>query len=258
MPIMISVLIPVYEPSEKLIELVIALSQHEKIRYIVVVNDGSSSDKQIIFSQIRNINKIILLQHAANLGKGGAIKTGLRYIKGHLSEKMGIVTVDADGQHLVDDVVKIILELQKYPDNLILGVRQFDKKIVPFRSRFGNIITRYIFKFLYKRHILDTQTGLRAIPISLIDTLLRIPYDRYEFELECLIVALKSGYSINQTVINTIYLNNNEESHFNPILDSMRIYYVFFRYSIIAFLFFIISQSIIKDKKEIIEYQKNK
>ena len=78
--------------------------------------------------------------------------------------------------------------------------------------------------------IRDTQTGLRAIPRRLIPELLNLASNRYEFELEMLILAKHRGVPIREIAIRTIYLNGNESSHFNPLLDSVKIYFVLFRY----------------------------
>jgi putative flippase GtrA len=111
---------------------------------------------------------------------------------------------------------------------------------VPLRSRFGNSLTRLLFRWRYRVDIKDTQTGLRGIPKDLLQIFLGIPFNNYEFEMACLMQAVKRHYPIQQITIQTVYLNNNIGSHFNPVIDSVRIYYVFLRYVIIAFLSYVI------------------
>jgi putative flippase GtrA len=71
---------------------------------------------------------------------------------------------------------------------------------------------------------------LRGIPILLLPQLSEIPYAHYEFEIEMLLVAKRSGVPMVEIPIETIYLEKNKSSHFQPLLDSTRIYFVLFRY----------------------------
>ena len=80
----------------------------------------------------------------------------------------------------------------------------------------------------------DTQTGLRGVPATLIPHLLRLQSSGYEFELDMLIACKHQGCPVVQQPIRTIYLGRNRSSHFHPILDSMRIYLVLFRFSLLA------------------------
>ena len=233
------ILIPAYEPGETLVELVRAL-HIAGLSNIIVVNDGSGKNADPIFQSIAA--HVILLKHEYNQGKGAALKTGLAYIQSNAIDQP-VITVDADGQHLVKDVLHIAEALEQHPDQLVLGVRQFSKNI-PWRSRFGNELSRKVFRLLYKYDLEDTQTGLRGIPISLQQQFLTIDYNHYEFESECLIMAIKVHANICQIPIETVYLNHNESSHFNPLIDSLKIYYVFFRYCLIALLSFCIDFAI--------------
>jgi putative flippase GtrA len=171
------------------------------------------------------------VKHAVNLGKGAALKTGFNHIFVNDPETAGIVTADADGQHAVPDILRVAERLANEPDRLVLGVRAFDGR-VPLRSRFGNTLTRYIFRLFTGLTVGDTQTGLRGWPRPYCLGSLPVPINGYDFELECLMKANSHGNSagIAQVPIKTLYLDENKSSHFNPIRDSMRIYFVFLRY----------------------------
>jgi putative flippase GtrA len=245
----ICVIIPAYQPGDALLALVEQLLPFH-YQQIVVVNDGSDSSKQPIFQQLEQLPAITVLSHSKNLGKGEALKTGMKWVLNQYKDNLiGIITVDADGQHIPKDIKKISQELVQNPTNLILGVRKFNEK-VPLRSHFGNLLTRALFRWKYKFKITDTQTGLRAIPLNLVKKIITIPGSGYEYEMAYLIEAVKTGRPIKQVEIDTIYLDQNVSSHFNPIVDSMRIYYVFMRFAIISissylidlFLFIILHQ----------------
>ncbi len=121
-------------------------------------------------------------------------------------------------------------QLELRPNSLVLGCRQFDGP-VPFRSRLGNKITRSLVKVLIGHKLTDTQTGLRGIPTSIIPDLLRIKANEYEFELDMILQCRNRGIPIRETPIKTIYLDNNSSSHFNPLIDSMKIYFVLLRFA---------------------------
>ncbi len=108
----------------------------------------------------------------------------------------------------------------------MLGVRNFGPQ-VPLRSRFGNIVTRRVFRLFTGQNISDTQTGLRGWPLATCPQNLRIGLNGFDYQLECL---LRAQAPFLQVPISTIYIEGNRSSHFNPVRDSMRIYFVFLRY----------------------------
>jgi putative flippase GtrA len=151
----------------------------------------------------------------------------------------GVVTVDADGQHLPKDVRAVASSLLENPESLVLGARKFHSE-VPLRSQFGNILTRNIFHFLMGKKLQDTQTGLRGIPMAFLIDCLRIKSYRYEFELDMLVQAASRKMQILEVPIETIYIDSNSSSHFNPLLDSFRIYFIFARFLFVSlFTFFV-------------------
>ena len=197
--------------------------------YIVVVDDGSGSDYEAIFQSVKQVPDTSLLTNAVNLGKGAALKHGMNYILVSYPACTGVVTADADGEHSAADILKIAAELKEKPDNVIFGARQFGLD-VPLRSRFGNLISRYLYRFFIGLSLSDTQTGLRGIPRSLMTRCLSIRANRYEFETEQLIIIKSAGMPVREIPIQTIYIDDNRTSHFRPLLDSAQIYFVLLRY----------------------------
>jgi len=146
------------------------------------------------------------------------------------SAPIGVVTADADGQHCPADVLAVSEALRERPHDLILGVRHFSSS-VPLRSRVGNAMTRGLMRLVAGQNLSDTQTGLRGIPRDLIPDLCEIPYCGYEFELEMLLVAGHQSRRTTEVVIRTIYLDRNRSSHFNPLTDSVRVWFTLLRFS---------------------------
>lgn len=228
----VPILIPAYQPGTALHGVVDALLTLGDPA-IIVVNDGSSPESAPIFETLQRSGRVHVLHHAVNLGKGAALKTGLNYALVHFPGCVGVVTADADGQHDAHDILRIANRLRTIPDALILGVREFNHD-VPFRSRIGNNMTRLLMRLLVGQNLSDTQTGLRGIPRRIIGHLLRMSASGYEFELDMLIACKHQMCTVAEETIRTIYLEGNKSSHFHPLFDSMRIYVLLFRFSVLS------------------------
>lgn len=215
------VLIPAYQPDEQLVKLTEEFVEKTDFQ-LVVVNDGSAPEKDAVFAALPS--QVTVLRHEVNCGKGRAMKTGMTYIQEHFPAQEGVVVVDADGQHLLPDVLRVCEALKENPDALVLGSRQFTGKVPP-RSKIGNTITRYVFALASGVMIRDTQTGLRAFSVGLIPKLLTFKGDRYEYEMNMLLGAAEQCIPMKEVYIETVYLDEeNSSSHFNPLKDSLRIY----------------------------------
>jgi glycosyltransferase involved in cell wall biosynthesis len=223
-------LIPSYQPTDILPGLLEEL-RRVTASPIVVVDDGSGAGYAAIFDRIRQMADVTVLANAINLGKGAALKHGMNHILVHHPDCIGVITADADGQHAVADIVHVTEALQAEPGKVVFGVRTFDTE-VPLRSRFGNTVSRHIYRFLIGIDLSDTQTGLRAIPRRLMELCLAIRANRYEFETEQLVVIKAHRMPVREIPIQTIYIESNRDSHFRPLRDSARIYFVLLRYSI--------------------------
>jgi putative flippase GtrA len=230
---MLIALIPAYNPIDSLAEYIDELTRTQVFHRIIVVNDGSVTEHAALFKRIATQSNVTLLEHAINQGKGAALKTGLNEIALHYPEAIGTITIDADGQHSVVDACKVAQTLLKHPHHLVVGGRKFGKN-TPARSAMGNTLTRHLFKMITGLKIHDTQSGLRGIPMAITKSLLNLESDGYEFELDMLMQSERMGCKVMEVTITTIYLENNKHSSFRPILDSLRIYFVLFRFSIIA------------------------
>ena len=236
---LIPVIIPAYEPDERLVILVDELKA-SGVFPVVVVNDGSDMDKYGRISEDAGKKGAVLLHHAVNLGKGRALKTAFNYCLCEYPSMVGVVTADSDGQHHVSDIKKCIEALAEDPDSLVLGVRDFDREGIPARSVFGNKVTSRVMKLLTGMSVRDTQTGLRGISSDFMKFLLTEKGERFEFETNMLLDAKENGIRLKEVPIETIYLEENRSSHFNPIRDSVRIYAVFLK-----FLFSSLSSSVV-------------
>ena len=232
------IVLPSLDPDEKLNNTIDGLLSAGFTR-IILVNDGSKEENLHHFHTAARHDGITLLHHPRNFGKGAALKTAFDYIVKNCPDCHGVVTVDGDGQHHPLDTLACAEEMLR-TGHLTLGVRDFDAENIPARSRFGNKLTSFIFKFFVGLKISDTQTGLRAIPADLLPAMLRIAGDRFEYETNMLLSLKKDDIPFEQVAIRTVYIEENKSSHFRVVRDSWRIYKLilahFFRYTMVSLL----------------------
>jgi glycosyltransferase involved in cell wall biosynthesis len=229
-------LIPAYEPADTLSELT------EKLQgtgfFTVVVDDGSGDAFRPVFEKTSAFVAAVLV-HEVNQGKGAALKTGLVYIRDRFPEDSVIVTLDADGQHSVEDAVRVAEAAAEDGGTLVLGCRSF-REGVPVRSLFGNTTTKLVYRLFTGVRVSDTQTGLRAFSSDLLPFMLSISGDRYEYEMNVLLECSRSRIPIKEIRIQTIYIDNNAGSHFNTIRDSFRVYREIIRFTASSFSCFLL------------------
>lgn len=248
----VCIMIPAYNPDEKFIKF---LKELKNVGYkkIIVINDGSRNETRHFFQEAVDNFGCELVTHSINLGQGRAYKSGFNHYLARCrdgngwTDTVGIIQCDCDGQHIVEDVNKCADLLLANPDKFILGVRSFSEKSIPFRSRFGNNCTNFVFRVFCGLEIKDTQSGLKGIPTSFIPRLMETPGERFEYASSVLLETKKAGIDILQFPIRTVYINGNETSHFNPLIDSIRIYSLILKYlasSLSAFIIDIVAFSV--------------
>lgn len=228
-------LIPAYEPDGRLLEIIEdAVAEGFQV---IVVDDGSSDDCQQYFKQAEYMATV--LHHPENKGKGAALKTGFARIALMCGADDVVVTLDADGQHTIQDVLKVCAKACMHPDSLILGSRALTEN-VPLRSKFGNTVTRFVYRLASGVRVHDTQTGLRACSCRLLSWMLEVKGDRYEYEMNVLLECPKADIPIREVPIKTIYLDDNKSSHFDTVKDSIRIYKEILKFSASSLACFVI------------------
>ena len=219
-------LIPAYKPNENLISFIQSLETRGL--EVVVVNDGSGEDYLPLFHKIQEQSLATVIHLEKNQGKGAALKAGLSYLN-TINDDFQVITLDADGQHSLQDALFLLQKSLENEGSLLLGSRA-QSKDSPLRSRIGNYLTKKVFSLTTGVNVEDTQTGMRAFSKQLIPKLLKIQGNRYEYEMNMLLDFAKQGISIKEYPIETIYINDNEESHFDTVKDSIRIYSQIFKF----------------------------
>ncbi len=212
------VVIPAYQPDEQLIMLVDKLCQNDFS--VLVINDGSDKECDKVFEAISE--KAVIIHSKQNEGKGAALKKGFKALLEHFPDCTELITADADGQHSVDDIVRVREQLLE-GKGFVLTVRQFEGKM-PARSKFGNTLSKIVYTTMNGHYFDDNQSGLRGFAVEHLDWLTLVKGDKYDYEMNMLCFADKQGIKIHTLPIKAIYLDGNRSSHFNPVLDTVRIY----------------------------------
>ena len=198
------IVIPAYEPNKLMLDLIEKLNQYFDDCQIVIVNDGSKKADDIFLSASK-VNNVNIINHLENKGKGAALKTAYKYIKDMDNSNHIIVTADADGQHKPEDIYKVANKYKQLQNGVVLGCRQFENE-VPFRSRFGNDVTRILYRLFNNKVISDNQTGLRAFGSDLLQFMIDISGDRYEYEMNVLVECSRQDITISEVKIATVYI----------------------------------------------------
>lgn len=224
----IGIIIPSLSPDERLVTLVEQLKE-EGFCHILVVNDGSSAEYDSFFEKTKQLGADVLC-HVVNQGKGRALKTAFHYVLQNWTDCIGVATIDSDGQHAVKDIVRCAQRLVEKPDALVLGCRNFKQDNVPFKSRFGNILTSKIMHLLAGIKVSDTQTGLRVLSLATARKFLAVSGERFEYETNMLLCCKDEGIAIEEVAIETIYYEGNKSTHFRPLQDSLLVYGMFIKF----------------------------
>lgn len=238
----ITIVLPSLDPDEKLNMVVKGLLE-EGFDDIVIVNDGSDEKHLEPFREADVHPEVTVLTHEVNRGKGRALKTAFSYIRENRQGILGVVTVDGDNQHTPGDI-KACAEKMVQTGEVIFGCRDFDAPNVPKKNKMGNRITSMVMRLFCGIKLSDTQTGLRAIPFQYLDMMGQVKGERFEYETEMIFALKRERIPFREVVIQTVYIEENKSTHFDPWKDSFRIYRIIFAFMFSSCLSFLIDYAI--------------
>ena len=228
----LAIVLPSLNPDRKFLGVVDGLNE-KGFEHIVVVDDGSDEDHGKLFEQAKAAHPgIVVLHHGVNRGKGRALKTAFSYVSENMPDIKGVITIDGDGQHLVDDIIACGERMLKEDGKVVLGCRDFNAPGVPPRSIAGNKTTARLFRICYGIKLSDTQTGLRAIPAEYLMPFCGIEGERFEYETNMLLNMKRMGIGFAEQPITTVYDPEDYSSHYDAVKDSWLIFKVMFRFLI--------------------------
>ncbi len=234
--------IPAYDPGPIICSVVSSVSK--QVNSVVIVDDGSGAESKKFIKECSSGDNITVVTFDKNMGKGYALLEGL---KESLKQNPDyILTLDSDGQHDPFEIPKFkecILLAGGHCD-LVIGERKTVEKM-PLRSRLGNVVTAKILNAVFRGPLTDTQSGFRAYSAGFArDIISHIPPGRYETEMKILLYALETGRDIRNIEIGTLYFDENRNSNFRPVSDSLRVLIAFGRYAVVSFTSFLVDYGI--------------
>jgi len=210
-------ILPVKNPTKEFLKIINFF--HDKIK-IIIINDGSQTNSQFFKLSYK---KALIIKNKKNMGKGFSIKKAFRFILKKKRNIDGAIIADSDGQHSINDINKILKLYSKNSNKFIIGQRKFRFFKTPLRNFVGNSISSFIFFIRFGIYI-DTQCGLRAIPLKYMEKSTKIKANDYSFESHLLIDLLTNHKEhLKFMKIKTIY-KKKIKSYFDPIFDTYSIF----------------------------------
>ncbi len=188
---------------------------------VLVIDDGSGDET----ADRAEAAGARVLRHARNQGKGAAIKTGFRdLVKRNFTH---IMMLDADGQHLPEEIPRFLAEASQTDAQMILGSRMEDTSGMPPLRRLTNRAMSRVISRICRQPIPDSQCGFRLLHVDIVPFLF-CPSNAYEYETEMLFIAARSGHRISSVPVSTVYAD--ETSKIRPVRDSLRFARLVVRY----------------------------
>jgi glycosyltransferase involved in cell wall biosynthesis len=184
---------------------------------VLVVDDGSS-DRTADAAKAAGAE---VLRQPVNRGKGAALRAGM-----HALLRDGVthvVTLDGDGQHLPEDIPRLLAASAAEPDALVMGARQHEPgSLAPIRA-FGNRYANRWVRIACGREFEDTQSGFRVYPVAA-TLALGCRADRFAFETEVVIRGVRAGLPVRSVPVHVYNPPADERvSHFHGFWDTTRI-----------------------------------
>lgn len=210
-------LIPAYNEAERVGAVIEGAKQHLPV---LCVDDGSADDT----AKVAEAAGAEVLVQNPNAGKGMALRAGFRWAMEQGYD--AVLTLDADGQHLPEEIPRFLEAYRRDRPDLIIGARDFSN--MPFVRRMSNTIGRKSFSWALGAEIRDNQSGYRLITTRLMKDLFEGEEAGFEFEVEMIVICVRGGYKLGWVPISTIYLDDRK-SHINPIEHVVKFYSLVWR-----------------------------
>ncbi len=209
----ISAIIPAYNVEKTISQVIYGVNQFIDLHDIIVIDDGS------IDATGEKIKKtgVVLLKNISNKGKGFSLKKGYQYVV--KKKYQAAICLDADLQHVPEDIPKFLDSFKKNNVDLILGSRMHDVSTMPWDRQFSNQTTSLLISLFTGLRVRDSQSGYRLIKTDVLRKI-NLVSNKYETESELLVKALKNKFKICHVPIRTIY--NDQPSHINRFVDAWR------------------------------------
>lgn len=208
-----AVVIPAYNEARTIHD--VATRTLRYVSSVFVIDDGSTDGT---VDALRGL-PVTVLKHSRNLGKAAALLHGMR--KALTSGASAIISLDGDGQHKPEDIPTLITMHRRLPVAIIVGSRLHQPRNIPKIRYVANRIANFWISWAAGQRILDSQSGFRLYPATVLQTL-RLPSEwstGFVFESEVLIEAGRKAIPIRSVPVSVVYGRYLRRSHFRSVWD---------------------------------------
>ncbi|MFA5286892.1 MAG: glycosyltransferase family 2 protein [Candidatus Omnitrophota bacterium] len=212
------VLIPAYNESANILKLIQDIKKYQL--EVLVIDDGST-DNTFSIAKDAGVQAMLNLN---NQGKGASLVKGFKYALENNFD--AVITMDADGQHLAEDLPFFIEQANDPNTHIILGNRMFNVEKMPYLRVLTNKFMSWLISNISKQVIPDTQCGFRLIKKEVFKNV-KLNTSKFDAESELLIKASRLGFKIKSIPIRSIY--GREKSQINPFVDTLRFIKLIFK-----------------------------
>jgi glycosyltransferase involved in cell wall biosynthesis len=216
----VAIVIPAYQAAATIGDVVSRARTVLPDAQVILIDDGSDDGTG---DEGRGRGAVVVT-HPRNRGKGVALRSGLARACTEGAE--AIVTLDADGQHPPSEIPRLLQPIRDRAADLVLGARARSGPM-PVSRRFTNWLSASLASRIGGQTVTDAQTGFRAFTRAVAEQV-QPAGDRYEFEANFLLEALRAGYRVASVEVPTIY---GAPSHFRHFGDTWRMARAFARHA---------------------------
>lgn len=207
----VCVIIPAYNESGHIARLIQDIKAHHL--EVLVIDDGSSDNTFNIAKDCR----VKVMLNLNNQGKGASLIKGFKFALENNFD--AVITMDADGQHLAQDLPIFIKAAEDFNTHIVIGNRMLNAEGMPFLRVITNQFMSWLISAISKQEIPDTQCGFRLIKCEVLRKI-ELKTSKFETESEILIKASRMGFKIKSIPIKSVY--GKEKSQINPFIDTLR------------------------------------
>lgn len=193
----LSLVIPAYNEEESLKVFLPKVAEHclNKGYELIVINDGSRDATAEVVEGVLGSKELRVLHHKVNRGYGAAIKTGVMAATTDL-----VITIDADGQHSVEDVDKLYQLMCQEDADMVVGSRQGQAVSSLYRG-LGKSIIRTFAKLLMPIHIYDLNSGMKIYRTDLAQRYVRVCPDSMPYSDIITLLFINKRHRVLETPI---------------------------------------------------------
>ena len=193
---LISIVVPVYNEERFVEPLLRKVAQLAGEQEILVIDDGSTDQTPAILARLAQALPIRVMTHPANLGKGAAIRTGLKVARGTT-----IIIQDADLEYDPQDYPGLLRPVLQGRTSIVYGSRFLGPhRAIYFWHRLGNWVLANMVNLLFNASLSDVETGYKVFRRKVLDDI-SLRANGFDVEVEFTCKALKAGYMIVEVPI---------------------------------------------------------